>query len=80
MGWAYYLLTDYNLLPQNQIVFSVEKYRDLNPVSNDQPWYILGWNHYSAGNQAKLMLDTRAQFVSGGNNYQTIIQLQLMFH
>jgi len=78
-AWAYYLLTDYKLLLRNQIVFSMEKFCDLNPVSNDQPWYIVGWNHYFAGNQAKLMLDTQAQFANGSNNYQTIIQLQLMF-
>ncbi len=79
-AWAYYVLTDYNFTPKNQFVFSVDKYRDLNPATDNHPWYIVGFNHYFAGNTAKIMLDTRVQFTNTETNYQTIIQLQLMFN
>jgi len=77
---GYYLLANYSLSRKNQIVASVEKYKDLNLPQTAAPWYILGFNHYIAKNNAKIMFDSRAQFIRGQTNYKSIIQLQLFFN
>ncbi|RMF69892.1 MAG: hypothetical protein D6743_01135 [Calditrichaeota bacterium] len=79
-AWAYYVLADYRLTPNNQLVLSLDKYSDLNAARDDRPWYIVGVNHYFAGDKAKIMLDTRVQFAHRDTRYQTTIQFQLMFH
>lgn len=77
---GYYLLADYGFTPKNQLVGSLEEYKDLDPATSDAPWYILGFNHYIAGNKAKIMLDSRVQFARRRTNYQSIIQFQLFFN
>jgi len=77
---GYYVLGDFNLSPKNQVVASIEKYEDLNSLSSDAPWYILGFNHYIAKNKAKIMFDSLAQFAEGQTNCKSIIQLQLFFN
>ncbi len=79
-AWAYYLLTDYKMTSKNQLVFSLDKYRDLNTATDDSPWYIVDLNHYFEGDKAKIMWDARVQFADTDTNYQTIVQLQLMFN
>lgn len=79
-AWAYYLLSDYKLTEKNQLVFMLDKYKDLNPQTADEPWFILGFNHYFAGDKAKVMLDSRLQVADNDTHYQSMIQLQLMFH
>ncbi len=77
---GYYLLGDYRLTPNNQLVASFEKYTNLNPAVEDAPWYIAGFNHYIAGNKVKIMFDNRVQFARNRTNYQTIVQFQLFFN
>jgi len=77
---GYYILGDYSITPRNQLVGSLEEYKDLDSATSNAPWYILGFNHYIAGNKAKIMLDSRVQFARRRTNYQSIIQFQLFFN
>ncbi|GAB4367712.1 MAG: hypothetical protein Kow0042_08510 [Calditrichia bacterium] len=77
---GFYILGDWYFSPENQIVFSAEKYRDLSARTDDSPWYILGLNHYFAGDKAKLMFDSRFQFAETKTNYLTTLQIQLFFN
>ncbi len=79
-AWGYYLLADLLLPGKNRAVFSLDKYRDLNPATDDHPWFIIGLNHRFAGDRAKLMLDQRVQFADRQTHYLTSLQLQLFFN
>lgn len=77
LAWGYYAFADYYLTARNQIVVSTERLDVPNPDLPSNPWYILGFNHYIAGHNAKVMLDARVQFTDARTNYRTAAQLQL---
>ena len=77
---GFYILGDWYFSPKNQLVLSTEKYQDLSAKTDDSPWYILGLNHYFAGDKAKLMFDSRFQFTETETNYLTTLQIQLFFN
>lgn len=80
LAWGYYAFADYHVTAKNQIVASTERLQLPNPDVDGDPWYILGFNHYIAGQQAKLMLDLRAHFTDARTRYLSIMQFQLFFH
>lgn len=79
-AWGWYALAAYAIKPRNQIVVSTEQLQVPNPDIPRRPWYILGVNHYIARDQAKVMLDGRAQFEDPRTNWSATAQFQLFFH
>jgi hypothetical protein len=78
-AWGWYALAAYSITPRNEIVVSAEQLRIPNPEVAGDPWYIVGFNHYIARDNAKVMLDGRAQPAGPGTNYAAVAQLQLFF-
>lgn len=77
---GYYVLTDYLLNAKNLLALSVEQYNDLNPATNDDPWYVLGYSYMPNGNKLKFSLDNRVQFTSNKTNSLTTVQVQYFFN
>jgi phosphate-selective porin len=79
-AYGYYVLGGVFLDEMNELAGLVEQLRDLDPRSNDSAWYGAGWNHYFAENRFKSQVAVRTQFVSGHNQYATIVQFQTYIH
>ena len=79
-AWGWYALAAYSINTRSQLAASCEVLRAPNPVNANEPWYILAYNHFVAGDDAKLMFDARAQFANPRANYAAAAQLQLFFN
>lgn len=79
-SWGYYVLADYYITKENLIAFSIEKYKNLLPTQDDDPWYIVSYAHKFDGDKIKLSFDNRIQTGDFDNNYSTTIQLQYFFN
>jgi len=77
---GYYVLGAVFLDGTNELAGLAEQLHDLDPKTNDAVWYGAGWNHYFAENRFKCQVAVRGQFVSGHNQYATIVQLQTFIH
>lgn len=77
---GYYLIGTLSIDPVNEIVGLVDRLDDLDPATQNAMWYGGGWNHYIAENRFKIQCAGRTQFVSGHNQYATIVQLQTYIH
>ncbi len=78
-AWGWYALAAFSLTATNQLVASCERLRVPNAAVGRDPWYIVGFNHFIAGDRAKVMLDGRARFASARTDYQAAAQLQVFF-
>lgn len=76
---GFYALADYTVAAKNLVTFSVERLRDLNASTDDDPWYTIGYSYLLDGNNVKFSLDNGFQFVSDGTNYLTTMQVQYFF-
>lgn len=76
---GFYSLADYTINKKHQIVLYIDKYQDLDPKTNDNPWYGLGYNYIINGIKAKILTETKLQLVDNKTNIQSIIQLTLFF-
>ena len=77
---GYYVLGAVFLDGTNELAGLAEQLHDLDPKTNDAVWYGAGWNHYFAEKRFKCQVAVRGQFVSGHNQYATIVQLQTFIH
>jgi hypothetical protein len=78
-AWGYYAYAGYYLSDDFQLLAQVEKYKDLNPTSNDNEWYLVGLNYYFT-QKNKLMADYKTQFNGNGNINIAEIQYQIFFN
>jgi len=62
-----------------QLLAQVEKYKDLNPTSIDNEWYLVGLNYYFT-QKNKLMADYKTQFNGNSNINIVEIQYQIFFN
>jgi len=76
-GW--YALTNYTFLKKYQAVVLTEKYTSLDPASNNNEWYGLGFNYQISG-KTKMMADLKTQKSGINYNYLGEIQLQVFFN
>lgn len=78
-AYGYYLLSTINI-NKNQIVLSLEDYKDLIPETSDQPYYHIGYNYLIKNYKIKLSFDNYFKLNSGKvENYYASLQLQLFF-
>lgn len=77
-GW--YVLSDYDINPKNNIALSMEQYSDLLASTIDKPWYTVVWSHYFNEHNFKLVFDNRIQTDHGKTYYKSVLQLQLFFN
>ncbi len=63
-AYGYYALIDYLILPKNLVTLSIEQLNDLNQSTIDDPWYVIGYSYLINGNNIKISLDNKFQFVS----------------
>jgi len=76
---GFYALADYTFHQKYQAVVLTEKYNDLNPSTNDNEWYGVGFNYQISG-KTKLMTDIKTQKSATKQNYLGEIQLQIFFN
>jgi phosphate-selective porin len=77
---GFYALADYLITPEHRITLSIEKLRDLNPSTQDDPWYIVAYSYLLKGDEIKLSVDNRFQFTGSNTNSLTTLQIQYFFH
>ncbi|AFH50533.1 Phosphate-selective porin O and P superfamily protein [Ignavibacterium album JCM 16511] len=78
-AWGYYAYAGYYFANNFQVLAQIEKYKDFNPATNDNEWYLLGLNYYFT-QKNKLMADYRTQFNGKGNINIAEIQYQIFFN
>ena len=78
-AWGYYAYTAYYLAKDFQVLTQIEKYKDLNPATNDNEWYLVGFNYYFS-QKNKLMADYKTQFNGNKNINEAEIQYQIFFN
>ncbi|MCX6173982.1 MAG: porin [Ignavibacteriales bacterium] len=78
-AWGYYVYAAYYLANDFQILTQIEKYKDLNPATNDNEWYLVGFNYYLS-QKNKLMADYKTQFSRNKNINEAEIQYQIFFN
>ncbi len=79
-AYGYYALVNYLVASKNLLTLSVERFNDLNPLTDDNPWYILGYAYKIKGDSLKVSLDNRFQFTSNKTNSLTTLQVQYFFN
>lgn len=79
-AYGYYALADYSIAKKNLLTLSVEQLNDLNPVTNDNIWYLIGYSYLLKGNDIKFSLDNRFQFLKNKTNTLTTLQVQYFFN
>lgn len=78
-AWGYYAYAGYYLNDDFQLLAQLEKYKDLNPSTYDNEWYLIGLNYYFT-QKNKLMADYKTQF-NGVRNINILeIQYQIFFN
>ena len=78
-AWGYYAYAAYYLTKDFQVLTQVEKYKDLIPTTNDNEWYLVGFNYYFSPKN-KLMADYKTQFNGNKNISEAEIQYQIFFN
>lgn len=78
-AWGYYVYAGYYLSNDFQLLAQVEKYKDLNPTTSDNEWYLIGLNYYFT-QKNKLMADFKTQFNGDRNINIAEIQYQIFFN
>ena len=76
---GYYALADYIIASKNLIALSIEQLNDLNPLTVDNPWYVIGYSYLVKGNSIKISLDNKFQFIQNKTSSLTTIQIQYYF-
>ena len=76
---GYYALADYIIASKNLIALSIEQLNDLNPLTVDNPWYVIGYSYLLKGNSIKFSIDNKFQFTQNKTNSLTTIQIQYFF-
>lgn len=79
-AYGYYALADYLFASKNLVTLSVEQLDDLNPATSNNPWYVVGYSYLVKGNDIKLSLDNKFQFVSNKTNALSTLQIQYFFN
>ena len=79
-AYGYYAFAAYDLDKLNELVLSTEKLQVLIPSYSDAPWYIVGYTHFFSGQNFKVMVDARSQYLSYRTNYGGTVQLQIFFN
>jgi hypothetical protein len=77
---GYYVLADYIFADENLLILSVEQYNDLNPLTIDNTWYIVGYSYLIKGNDIKISLDNKFQFTNNKTNSLSTLQIQYFFN
>ena len=77
---GYYALADYLFSKKNLITLSIEQLKDLNPATNDEPWYAIGYSYLLKGNDIKISMDNKFQFASNKTIALTTLQIQYFFN
>jgi phosphate-selective porin len=77
---GFYALADYLIMREHRVTVSIEKLKDLNPATQDDPWYIVAYSYLIKEDQIKLSLENRFQPTAGKTNVLTILQMQYFFH
>jgi phosphate-selective porin len=77
---GFYALADYLIMREHRVTVSIEKLKDLNPATQDDPWYIVAYAYLIKEDQIKLSLENRFQPTAGKTNVLTILQMQYFFH
>jgi phosphate-selective porin len=78
-AYGYYALADYLFDSKNLVTLAVEQLNDLNPSTNNDPWYLIGYSYLLKGNYIKFSLDNKFQFASSKTNSLTTLQIQYFF-
>jgi hypothetical protein len=78
-AWGYYVYAAYYLSNNFQALTQTEKYKDLNPATSNNEWYLAGLNYYFT-QKNKLMADYRTQFHGNKNINEVEIQFQIFFN
>lgn len=79
-SYGYYLLGNYMCDGENEITLSTEELNVPVPTCSPDPWYIVDYSHYFAGQKEKIIVDARAQNADRRHNYGATIQFQLFFN
>ncbi len=79
-AYGYYALADYLIASKSLVTLSVEQLYDLNPSTIDDPWYVVGYSYLIKGNNIKISLDNKFQFLSNKTNALTTLQIQYFFN
>ncbi len=78
-AWGYYAYAGYYLSNDFQLLAQIEKYKDLNPTTSDNEWYLIGLNYFFT-QKNKLMADYKTQFNGNSNINIAEIQYQIFFN
>ncbi len=79
-AYGYYVLLNIPLTEKHWLTLEMEQYKDLNPVTCDEPWMDVGYSFLYHSHKAKLMLDLRAQLTNPKPDYRFATQIQLFFN
>ncbi|HEX2865881.1 MAG TPA: porin [Ignavibacteriales bacterium] len=79
-AYGYYALADYLITSSDLLVLSIEQLNDLNPLTSDLPFYLVGYSRLIKGNDIKISLDNKFQFESDRTNTLTTLQVQYFFN
>ncbi len=79
-AYGYYALADYLFNSKNLAVFSIERFKDLNPATADNPKYTLGYSYLMKGYKIKVSLDNQFQFTKQKTYSFTTVQIQYFFN
>ena len=79
-AYGYYALATVYLNPKNELYFSFDHFKDLNPATSDHPWYVAGYNYLFKKHDLMLTLDTRFRNDGGKVKNLTSMQFQMFFH
>ncbi len=79
-AYGYYALGDLMCDSENEIALSAEVLNVPVPSCSPNPWYVIDYSHYFAGQKEKIMVDARTQHADNRSNYGATIQFQLFFN
>lgn len=78
-AWGYYAYAAFYLANDFQVLTQTEKYNDINPATDDNNWYLVGFNYYFTPKN-KLMADYKIQIQGSKNVSEAEIQYQIFFN
>ena len=77
VSYGYYVLANYIISTNDQVVISSDQLIDLNKNTDDAPWLNIGYNHLFTEHKLKLMINGGTQF---NDNFSLTAQMQLFFN
>lgn len=77
---GYYFLITKTFAQKHLLGLEYEVYKDLNPGSNDSPWYDVTYTYFLHKNKAKISTDFKVQKNENKFNYLFSLQTQLFFN